>query len=153
MIKRERESKKPICYNWMWLLHHHLILKSVTERKKNTKVSPISRRNCISSIVDDAFYFFQILAIYSLKYILKKKRKKRSKTQFLQFAARRQVLKVRVGDWCKKLKKTQIEKIFYPNVSEELILLKCILLKVIYKSNMNPVKTPMAVFTEIEKKP
>ena len=27
-----------------------------------------------------------------------------------------------------------------------------ILLKVIYKSNMNPVKTPMAVFTEIEKK-
>ena len=44
-------------------------------------------------------------------------------------------------------------KIFYPNLSEELILLKCILLKVIYKSNINPVKTPMAVFTEIEKKP
>lgn len=59
-----KESKKPICYNWMWPLHHHLIPKSVTERKE-LKFSQFPGGTVFHQQLMIFFFFFQTLAVES----------------------------------------------------------------------------------------
>ena len=119
--KKKRES---ICYNWMWPLQHHLIPK-ISNWKKRTKVFPLSRRNCISSKVDD-FFFFLFSDTGSIEQLFLRKRETKEVRHIISPVCCQVAIFKRQGRiLLQETEEDTNRKIFFHNGSEELILLKC----------------------------
>ena len=121
MIIKKIESKKPICYNWMWPLHHHLIPKSVTERKE-LKFPHFPGGTVFYQQLMIFFFFSDTGSIE--EWSLRKKETKEVRHIISPICCQKAIFKRQGRILMQEIEEDTNTKIFFLNGTEELILLK-----------------------------
>ena len=94
----------------------------ISNWKKRTKVSPLSRRNCILSTVDDFFFFSDTGSIE--QWSLRKKETKEVRHIISPICCQKAIFKRQGRILMQEIEEDTNTKIFFLNGTEELILVK-----------------------------